>query len=372
MFDALQDVVKCTPRRAPPIPLTLSDLGQIGHVSHHGVYINSALRHHVDLLLNENNKIEKVAKEVSKGRLNGSDFIRAMRAGSDSRDAIRFIKSMSSVLSSWGEISGRFQRSDRTYTFALTKDSVGGGAQSTWSSAALSAGLPRAITYGNIPGPAAIEYTTPGAVTLPMTPSPTESLYLSGINIGSGAETSSIVMLVDLLQGATNINANVTTTQSVLTTTLTRYTGGEGVMMTLEGGTTLGATQATVTVTYVNQAGAEATSSLVTVGLASPGTIATSRNPFMPLVAGDYGVRSMKSATLSIGTGAGTLVAVLFKPLILSFTLSLDFLEMSLAEKLGRMKLLAAPGAGLPFLSAYVATPVQLSPFVVFFDFVWG
>ncbi len=107
------------------------------------------------------------------------------------------------------------------------------------------------------------------------------------------------------------------------TSTLTRYTSGEGVeiMAISVAGRTGGQT---FQVTYTNQAGTpgRVTQVVVQNTAAANGNIVTSqqaadaaRGPFIPLQAGDTGVRSIQSVAMVSGVDVGLFALVLVKPL---------------------------------------------------------
>jgi hypothetical protein len=120
-------------------------------------------------------------------------------------------------------------------------------------------------------------------------------------------------------------DANVNTLQSALGTPstgdeiLTRYTSGEGVQMFVDVQTAFGATPSTMTVNYTDQDDAAGVSQTFTV-LASAaqgklGYAYSSNGLWVPLAAGDRGVRSVQSCQLSAATGSGTFAICLCKPL---------------------------------------------------------
>jgi hypothetical protein len=91
----------------------------------------------------------------------------------------------------------------------------------------------------------------------------------------------------------------VTTAQTVNSTALTRYTSGVGVQCWLEFYTATGATACTATVSYTNQAGASGRSGTAAI----PATTVIGQIIPVTLAAGDTGVQSVQSVTLSATTG---------------------------------------------------------------------
>jgi hypothetical protein len=125
------------------------------------------------------------------------------------------------------------------------------------------------------------------------------------------------MLLVDLLNVSGGLNATLTTAQTtnLPTAALTRYTSGEGVMAGIVIYTQVGNTATTVTISYTNSAGVSGRTSTATtigagfyreVGLLIP----------IPLQAGDTGVESIESVTVTATTGtAGNFGVCLYKPL---------------------------------------------------------
>jgi hypothetical protein len=125
------------------------------------------------------------------------------------------------------------------------------------------------------------------------------------------------MLLVDLLNVSGGLNATLTTAQTtnLPTAPLTRYTSGEGVMAGIVVYTQVGNTVTTVTISYTNSAGVSGRTSTATtigagfyreVGLLIP----------IPLQAGDTGVESIESVTVTATTGtAGNFGVCMFKPL---------------------------------------------------------
>ena len=139
--------------------------------------------------------------------------------------------------------------------------------------------------------------------------------------LGARINTSSFgaggMLLVDLLNVSGGLNATLTTAQTtnLPTAALTRYTSGEGVMAGIVIYTTVGTTATTVTISYTNSAGVSGRTSTAT---SFGGTLF--REPAIlipiPLEAGDTGIRSIESVTVTATTGtAGNFGVCLFKPL---------------------------------------------------------
>jgi hypothetical protein len=109
-------------------------------------------------------------------------------------------------------------------------------------------------------------------------------------------------------------------TTNLPTAALTRSTSGVGVMAAVEIYTQVGATPQTFTCSYTNELGTAARTSLaVPIGGTSVQEVLINKFQIMTLQAGDFGVRSVESLTLSGSTGTiGNFGVALFRP-IMSF-----------------------------------------------------
>lgn len=136
-----------------------------------------------------------------------------------------------------------------------------------------------------------------------------------------------VLMLVDLL-GFYPITTVTTTGAQTLnnTVTLPRYTDGAGVQAFLTPSTVMGAATPNLSIGYTNSSGVagKATPATLPIGnsaaavtsIVYSGTGAGKFGPFMPLAAGDAGIRSVQSVTLSASYVSGVLNLVLAKPLL--------------------------------------------------------
>jgi len=125
------------------------------------------------------------------------------------------------------------------------------------------------------------------------------------------------MLLVDLLNVSGGLNGTLTTAQTtnLPTAALTRHTSGEGVMAGIVIYTQIGSTATTVTISYTNSAGTSGRTSTATslggTGFREVGVLLP-----IPLQAGDTGIRSIESVTVTATTGtAGNFGVCLFKPL---------------------------------------------------------
>jgi hypothetical protein len=122
------------------------------------------------------------------------------------------------------------------------------------------------------------------------------------------------LILYDRLLHIGGLDGTVTTAQTV-GGSLTRNTGGDGNIVFAEIYTQIGATARTITMEYTDQAGNTGqTSTAVAIG--GTGFREQTRAIFLPLAAGDTGVRAVASVTLSATTGtAGDFGVTVGKPI---------------------------------------------------------
>jgi hypothetical protein len=192
-----------------------------------------------------------------------------------------------------------------------------------------------------------------------------------------------VLMLVDLL-GFYPITSVTTTGAQTLnnTVTLPRYTDGAGVQAFITPSTVMGAATPNITLGYTNSAGvgSRATPATLPIGnsaaavtsIVYSGTGAGKYGPFVPLQAGDAGIRSVQSINLSASYVSGVLNLVLCKPLL---TLPITTLgvtaERDLVNQFNSMPRVY-DGACLSWLMlAGAATPVA-SPLSGHLELGWG
>lgn len=146
------------------------------------------------------------------------------------------------------------------------------------------AGVGSAPNYGTV---GALNYNISGAAGGKYFPS---SLSLTGTTAG-------LVTLYERLWHTSGLSGTVTTAQAVNTTALV---DASNVELYLEWYTATGSTAVNVAVSYTNQAGVAGRTSISTQIVASPVAGMMLR---IPLMAGDTGVKSVQSVTLSASTG---------------------------------------------------------------------
>lgn len=137
---------------------------------------------------------------------------------------------------------------------------------------------------------------------------------------GTVEDWQGLAVVVDRLSHQGGLSGNVigAQTTNLPTAALTRYTSGEGVMLGLSIYTIVGSGGVDATAVYTNSAGTGSrVTSVVEFGNQNR---QGGRMVLLPLQAGDTGVRSVQSVSLSGATGlAGNFGVVLFKPLYFVF-----------------------------------------------------
>lgn len=207
--------------------------------------------------------------------------------------------------------------------------------------------------------------------------------------LNAAAQTASattapcVLMLVDLL-GFYPVTTVTTTGAQTLnnTVTLPRYTDGAGVQAFVTPSTVMGAATPNISIGYTNSASVagKATPTTLPIGntaaavtsIVYSGTGAGKYGPFMPLAAGDAGIKSVQSINLSASYVSGVLNLVLCKPLL---TLPITTLgvtaERDLVNQFASMPKVY-DGACLAWLMlAGAATPVA-SPLSGHLEFGWS
>lgn len=339
--------------KAPPIPVMFNDVGQIGHVERRrGLYVNSGIRHHVSALVRDHYRAERTAREISNGRLGAGDILPIAALGTDSRDAIRAIKSMRSAIASWDNVVAAIE-AGKFWNYMGSKASQTTVANA-WFAFNTVAGNPGAMTYGTIPNPVPANSDTAGAWPLPMSLGASENLYMT--NFGTNHATgTNIVLAVDLIYSAGGILASVVTSQGVSTSALPRWTGGQGLQMTLE--VTVAAGTATgipnVRINYTDQSGnAGADTGNISLGTTSPivgRMLPLQDGPMIRLASGDFGIQNVSQITFSGSmAGAGGRMALhIYRPLLLVPTLATTaFVERSTPAQIGGIRKLTSVAQG--------------------------
>ncbi|GAB1345087.1 hypothetical protein [Gemmatimonas sp.] len=226
------------------------------------------------------------------GAITNYDGIINARANGKGQDITTYCASATSVATAWHSL---LRNAPRFPAGALAPTAIPGGSVLNRASAgALSAGLSN--------------------------PTGSDKKYILTVGF-SHTNSINMLMLVDVLAGASGISANVNTTQTVGTPSLARYADGSGNLVTLEVTTALGASASDVNMTYTNQGGTTGitnnNSSVITSQIVGrlAGGIASTASPYMNLLAGDYGVRVIEAIRFTTAMGAGVLNAYIYRPL---------------------------------------------------------
>lgn len=280
--------------------------------------------------------------------------------------------------------NGKFYRQDwQKSTFATTAQTAG-----LWYSLQRGGGNPAADTVlgtGTNLAFQALTDATVGGGGIPHGGNVGNFKHLLDAAAQTAAATTApcVLMLVDLLGFYPITTVTATGAQTLNNTvTLPRYTDGAGVQAFLTPSTVMGAATPNLSIGYTNSSGAagKATPATLPIGnsaaavtsIVYSGTGAGKFGPFMPLAAGDAGIRSVQSVTLSASYVSGVLNLVLAKPLL---TLPITTLGVT-AERDLVNQFMAMPkvydGACLAWIMlAGAATPIA-SPISGHLAFGWS
>lgn len=191
-----------------------------------------------------------------------------------------------------------------------------------WASIFTQAGNPPPGSFTAIPGGAAYDQTSVGALNNGFAePTNPDKAFLLSFGMGCRNLNFLRACLIDMLVAASNIDTNLNTAQTVNTTALTRNTTGAGVMAYCEVTSTLSTTASNLSLNkYTNQANTANQSSVANAMIASvaaPQIPYSTVTPFMALAAGDYGIRSVEEVTFSAAMGGtGKVALVLCMPVM--------------------------------------------------------
>lgn len=222
-------------------------------------------------------------------------------------DALYTLPMLAGAITTYdGIINGRANGKAEDRNFYLSSQT---SVASQWHSLIRSATKFPAGTFAPaaIPGGTATNRATTGSIVVGISnPTGTDKKYLITVGYACSATLNTLI-LVDTLIAASSINAN-TTSNTVNTTALTRYTGGAGVLATMEVTTALGATASNVTMTYTDQDNLSqtTTATAMTTSAIAGRLQPIETGPFMRLAAGDTGVRSVQTIAFSAAMGAGS------------------------------------------------------------------
>lgn len=210
-----------------------------------------------------------------------------------------------------GAIAGA--RPPQFITKAVTGTMVAGQPRSLW----YLAGQPGAGTAGSTLAGTAL--TSPVAGQIPFTNTGTAARnYL--LRFVSTCTIPGTLILADRLWHNGGYTITSTAAQTVSSVAFpardnNESTNGEGVILGLEVASATGAGTPTITVSYTNEANTASRTSVNTI--ATTATAAQGSFFFMGLQAGDLGVRSVQTLTLSATWTSGTISLVAYRPILI-------------------------------------------------------
>jgi hypothetical protein len=231
-----------------------------------------------------------------------------------------------------------------------------------------------------------------GAIAIGDQTSPaTKHLLSMGVSF-TGTGSPLFVLPIDLI-GYAKLNTTNVTTTGAKTITMTpisntaanvdRYANGEGLRAFVASYGTMGANAPTIQMTYTNSAGGTGkttTAGIVSTASAVSGVILNSGNvvnksgPFLPLAAGDTGIKDIESLTWG-GTAhaSGNVIVGLCKPLCAPIPIPatglynmIDFLNT--VPSLPRLR----NGCNLTFLVYFTVAGTAGNTFYSSFEYGWG
>lgn len=201
--------------------------------------------------------------------------------------------------------------------------------------------------------------------------------------VRQSATTSKLATSYDNAENGVYVDITDTGTGThTITVGLPRYTDGAGVMPFITCNTACGAATPNLSITYTDADGntGNTTPATLPAGKTSPiighipysGTGAGKYGPFMPLAAGDRGVRSIEQVNLSASYVSGTLAFGLARPLLtMPMTTVGVAAERDLLNQIPSLPRVYDGACLAWLLYAGAATPVN-SGFFGHLDFAWG
>lgn len=280
-------------------------------------------------------------------------------------------------------------------TVVYQKTTVAAGQAGHWQHFLGGAGSIPAATFGGTEATfTATDNTwTEGAIPIGDQTDPTTKHLLSmGVSLVAAAGAPWFILPIDLVGYAKLTTTNVTTT-GTKTITMTpisntsanvdRYPYGEGLRLFVASYATMGANAPTMQITYTNSGGTTGrttTSGCVSTAAATSGTILNSGNaankygPFLPLAAGDTGVKDIENLIWG-GTAhaSGSVFIGLCKPICQAIPVPatglfnmVDFVNT--LPSLPRLR----NGANITFLAFATGATTSGGTFYSTFDYCWG
>ena len=280
-------------------------------------------------------------------------------------------------------------------TVVYQKTSIAVGQAGFWQHFLNSIGSIPAATFGGSEATftATDNAWSEGAISITDQSSPiTKHILSMGVSMVAAAGAPWFILPIDLVGYAKLTGGNVSSTGAKAITmtpisntaaNVDRYANGEGLRLFVGSYSTMGANAPTMVITYTNSAGTTGkttVSGCVSTAAATNGTILNSGNatnkygPFLPLAAGDTGVKDIESLTWG-GTAhaSGSVIIGLCKPLCMPipcpatglFNL-MDFVNT--LPSLPRLK----NGANIQFLCFGTAATTASATFYATFDYGWN
>lgn len=239
--------------------------------------------------------------------------------------------------SSQDDLINQITTNGKLESIVFQKTSVAVGQAGHWQHLLNSAGSIPAATFGGTEATfTATDNTwTEGAIHIGDQTAPaTKHILTLGASVVAAAGAPWFVLPIDLVGYAklTTTNVSTTGTKTITMTPISntaanvdRYANGEGLRLFIGSYSAMGANAPTMQVTYTNSAGTTGkvtTAGCVSTASATSGTILNSGNaankygPFLPLAAGDTGVKDIESVIWG-GTAhaSGSVFVGLCKPL---------------------------------------------------------
>jgi hypothetical protein len=213
--------------------------------------------------------------------------------------------------------------------------------------------------------------------------SDTKHLVNAGFWVNAAVHAPCVIQIVDMLGVYPRIMTNSSSVQTLNNdATLPRYANGKGVRAYYSLGATTGANANNFTFTYTNQSDASGrapgatianTASAIIAHMHHSGVAANNFGPFLPMAAGDQGIKSVQSVQLSAATAsAGEMSLFLCRP-IATIPVTTAFVA---AERDFMNQLPSLPriydGACLGFLVFAGGVIVAGNGLQGYLDFAWG
>lgn len=297
--------------------------------------------------------------------------------------------------SSQSDLLNQITNNGKIEPIVYQKTTVAAGNAGAWQHLLNSAGTVPAATFGGAEATFVATDNTWSEGAIPIgdqTDPATKHILNMGVSCVAAAGAPWFILPIDLVGYAKLTGTNVSTA-GAKTITMTpiaatganvdRYANGEGLRLAVAAIATMGANAPTMQVTYTNTAGTTGkvtTAGTVSTASATNGTILNSGNaankygPFLPLAAGDTGVRDIESLTWG-GTAhaSGSVAILLCRPLSTPIPVPATGLYslMDFVNTLPSMPRLRN-GANLSFFLFGTGATTSGATVYTNFDYAWG